>query len=406
MRVLNLSNVAGKKRGGGVHEVVHAFLLGQLELNLDTHLWFPGFKEEEKELIRSLQVKDRRRVRALETTFSPDFSFVKDRGKLRIEACGFDIIHQHGIWLPVSRISSYARKKGKSKLVVQPHGYLEPYALSMSRLKKRLSYSLFERTNLQLADVLVACSHDEYVNLREHFPSKDIAIIPNGIKRSFLESPLSENYFDNVMFNGKKNMLFLSRIHPLKGLERLLQAYSQVIHNHKDSWNLIIAGIGEDAYIQKLKDISNNLGLNESVFFIGPVFGEEKVSVMSSADFFILPTFSENYGIVIAESLSRGVPVLTTKGAPWSLLSEKSCGFHVENNFNGIKEGLEQIFDLSHDEILDMGEQGLKIAKKHFSWESIVPKTRQLYDWLMDKSIPKPDFVYSGVSSSKGSNIF
>lgn len=406
MRVLNLSNVAGKERGGGVHEVVNAFLLGQIELEVDTHLWFPGLKDEEKELRKSLQIKDSHRVRALTTIFSPDFAFVKNEGLLKTEACRFDIIHQHGVWLPISRISSFSRSKGKSKLVIQPHGYLEPFALSMSKLKKSFSYNIFERRNLELADVLVACSHDEYDNLRKIFPAKDIAIIPNGIPRSFLEATSSRNYFENLMFNGKKNMLFLSRIHPLKGLERLFQAFSQVDQKHRDSWNLIIAGIGEDAYIKKLQGYAKHLDINENIFFIGSVFGQKKISVMSSADIFVLPTFSENYGIVIAESLSRGVPALTTKGAPWSMLKEMNCGFHVENSDEGIKKGLEKIFDLTNDDLIAMGEEGLKIAKKHFSWENIVPKTLQLYNWLTDKSIPKPDFIYSGHDGAESPKIF
>ena len=178
-------------------------------------------------------------------------------------------------------------------------------------------------------------------------------------------------------------MLFLSRIHPLKGLERFFKVFSKFDESYKKNWNLIIAGIGESTYIDNLKELVNKLGIEKSVFFEGPVFGDEKINIMSSADFFILPTFNENYGIVIAESLSRGVPAITTKGAPWSLLNTENCGLWVDNNEEGIKRGLKQAFNMSEKDMCRLKENCINTSAKYFLWENIVPKTLQLYKWLL-----------------------
>ena len=112
-------------------------------------------------------------------------------------------------------------------------------------------------------------------------------------------------------------------------------------------WNLIIAGSGEKTYLNKLKDLAVSLNISENIFFEGPIYGSQKVNIISSSDLFVLPTFSENFGIVIAESLSRGVPVITTKAAPWKILNERNCGLWVDNTSEGIYKGLETAFNWS-----------------------------------------------------------
>ena len=134
--------------------------------------------------------------------------------------------------------------------------------------------------------------------------------------------------------------------------------------------------------------------------------GDEKINIMSSADFFILPTFNENYGIVIAESLSRGVPAITTKGAPWSLLNTENCGLWVDNNEEGIKRGLKQAFNMSEKDMCRLKENCINTSAKYFLWENIVPKTLQLYKWLLREIEEKPDFVFLGDKSKKNLNIF
>ena len=402
MKILNIANVAGIKRGGGVHEVAYNFWKIQNELGLSSDLWFPGFKHEEDDLARCSGFAS---VKALDTYGDPSFGLLRQHSAHLVKMEEYSIIHQHGIWLPLSKLSLEASKKHKRIVVIQPHGYLEPYRLEMSTIKKKVAYSLFEKRNLEQAKVLVACSIKEYSNLRKMFPKKDIAIIPNGISQDFYSRETEKNYFKKDEYLGKKNMLFLSRIHPLKGLVRLLKAYACIDNEVRNNWNIIIAGIDQDNHVEELKELVRELNLTDNVYFEGEKFNSEKVDIMSSANLFVLPTHDENYGIVVAESLARGVPVLTTKGAPWSLLEKEKCGFWVDNNDSGIRNGLKKAMLMSEADLHLMGKRGRSIAKQHFMWDGIVQKTIELHKWLLGE-VEKPNFVFCGDIEKKNENIF
>ena len=131
MKVLNFANVAGKNRGGGVHEVVYSFFRVQNTINIDAHLWFPGFISEEEELQSELPSTDKNKVKALPTFLNPNFGWLKDRAVLKKELSNFDVIHQHGAWLPISILCSFAKKNTGAPFLLQPHGYFEPYRLGL-----------------------------------------------------------------------------------------------------------------------------------------------------------------------------------------------------------------------------------------------------------------------------------
>jgi len=403
MKILNISNVAGAKRGGGVHEVVYNYWTVQNQIGLNSHLWFPGFEEEEIELKK---ISGLNKVRAMNTYLHPSFSLIKNFTRALPEMKKFNIVHQHGIWVPVSILTLEANKHYNTNVIIQPHGYLEPYRLNLSKIKKKLAYLFYEKKNIEQSRLLVACSFEEYSNLKNIFPKKDIAIIPNGVSESFYNAIANNDYFKNLKYCGRKNLLFLSRIHPLKGLERLLSAYSRIDSKIRNQWNIIIAGVDQNNHSSYLKKLAIDLKINQNVFFEGEKFNSKKVNIMSSADLFILPTYSENYGIVVAESLARGVPVLTTKGAPWGLLEKHGCGFWVDNHEDGIKLGLEKAMETPNDKLKLMGKIGRSVAKNYFLWDRIVYKTIELYSWLMGET-EKPDFVFVGDDqTSNKKNIF
>ena len=403
MKVLNLANVAGLNRGGGVHEVAYNYWSYQNKLDIQSHLWFPGSSNEKENLNIPADLKEL--MQPLPTYFHPDYGTVKNLSNLIHSLSNFDVIHQHGIWLPISNLAQKAGSKYKIPIIIQPHGYLEPYALQMSKFKKRISYYLFEKKNLELCRLLVACSDKERISLEKLFPNKDIAVIPNGIPKDFIEQSVFSDYFAHNRFHGKQNLLFFSRIHPSKGLSRLITIFSKLDKNISKNWNLIVAGIGEENYIGELRNLAANLNISDVVFFEGAKFGQEKIDILSSADLFILPTFSENFGIVIAESLSRGVPAITTQAAPCKILEDNKCGFWVNDDNVGIKMGLEQAMQLSQLELKNMGERGKKLVNETFVWENIIKQTVDLYKWVIDGG-DIPAFIYKGNKSSHKTIIF
>lgn len=380
MNILHLSNVYDQKSGGGVHEVVSNLFLNQKEDHLEPHIWFfEGNRGISRDIlnIRPFKFLGNRRFGLIKDIFynkSKDFY-------------NFDIIHQHGIWLTNSLLTIQLRKIFSTPTIIQPHGYLEPYSLTMSRKKKQIVWKLFEKRNLSDADLLLACSEKEAINLRKIFPNKSIAIIPNGISTEFFlaESPLQNRE--------KKIILFLSRIHPSKGLERFLNIVAELGKNYFKDWHIKIAGSDELNHTEYLVKLVNRLGIHDLVSFLGPKFDQEKVDLISNADLFVLPTFTENFGIVVAEALARGVPVLTTKGAPWSDLNENKCGFWVENDSEGIKKGIISALETPESKLKDMGVRGRSLIEEKYLWPAVSSTTIELYRWLLYKE-KKPDIFF------------
>jgi glycosyltransferase involved in cell wall biosynthesis len=382
MKILHLSNIIGEKKGGGVHEVVTNIFKYQKIHRHDPHIWYPGSIEEAKSIGLG------KNVQALSTYGPSKYGLIKAILKpIQPEIIQYDIIHQHGIWKPISIYSRKIRNQTGIKAVIQPHGYLAPLALNQSRHIKKFAYQLYEKNNLTAADALIACAYDEAYRLKELFPQKAIAVIPNGISMEFFNSPSNVD-----LEKKKKRMLFLSQINPLKGLERLFHVIDSIGIDNFKNWELLIVGYGDKKHLNYLKEITHKLGLTKFVQFVGPKHGEEKVKMFDSSDLFILPTYTENYGIVVAEALARRIPVLTTEGAPWRELETSGCGFWVKNDEEGIKNGLVKVLDATESELRGMGARGRKLVEQQYLWSETTLKTIELYRWLLDSTL-KPKFV-------------
>jgi glycosyltransferase involved in cell wall biosynthesis len=383
MKILHLANTYGEEKGGGVHEVVSNVSKYQKIMNHDPQVWFPGNDSD------ITPYKEDKNIKNLPTLGKPEYGIVKGLyQKISDEVYSFDIIHQHGIWMPISVFNKKIRKISGLNAVIQPHGYLEPYRLNLSKYKKKVVFQLFEKSNLESASAIIACGENEAIKLKKMFPNKDVAIIHNGIPDDFIAHPNMRNRNTN----GKKRLLFLSQIIPVKGLERLFHVVSDMDKNKIKNIEILIAGYGEEKYINILKNLVVELHLHSIVKFVGRKHGQEKYDIIDNSDIFILPTFSENYGIVVAEALSRGLPVITTKGTPWEELDIRNCGFCVENSENGIRDGLERILDLSQKELQVMGQNGKQLIKEKYLWSKTTVPTIELYEWVINGG-QKPGFI-------------
>ena len=187
-------------------------------------------------------------------------------------------------------------------------------------------------------------------------------------------------------------MLFLSQIIPVKGLERIIKSFKEIGVNNFLDWEFIIAGYEDAQYKRILEKMITDFGLKDVVKFIGPKFGLDKIKMFDNSDVFVLPSHSENFGLVIAEALSRGVPVLTTKGTPWSELESNNCGFWVDNTDLGIKKGVLQILQSSEEELKEMGLRGKKLISEKYLWSKCSQKTSEMYQWILNGGL-KPSFI-------------
>lgn len=292
-----------------------------------------------------------------------------------------DIVHSHGLWMAPNIYPGLLAEEDRSAaLVVSPRGTLAPWAWSWKAWKKRPLWHLGQRRTLERADGFHATAEAEVDHIRERGFEQPVAVVPNGVEVPSLTKKEADPW--------PRETLFLSRIHPKKGLPMLLRAWSQVAAR-RDDWRLRIVGPDEEGHGDELAVLADHLNL-ENVSFEGPAFGREKSAAYRRASLFVLPTRSENFGIVVAEALAHGVPVLTTKAAPWAGLEERDCGWWVDPEVDAIASRLRQALELSQDQLDGMGRRGRRWMAEEFSWRVQGNKMHGYYEWLMDGGEPPP----------------
>ena len=294
------------------------------------------------------------------------------------------IIHDNGLWLPSNHAAARVARRFRTPLVIQPHGMLEPWAMNHRAWKKGLAWKLYQRRDIESAALLVATSVQEAESIRKVGLRQPIAVIPNGIDLpEWKERPFREAR--------GRFALFLSRIHPVKGLMNLVTAWARV---RPKGWRLVLAGPDEGNHRHEIEMAVQEVGLEKDILFIGPVEGAGKEKLYQEADLFILPTHSENFGVVVAEALAYGVPVITTKGAPWEGLVTHRCGWWVDVGVEPLADAVREATELSDVERRAMGERGRRYAEQ-FEWARIAEQMLAVYRWVLGQS-PKPECVLFG----------
>jgi glycosyltransferase involved in cell wall biosynthesis len=209
-----------------------------------------------------------------------------------------------------------ARSQGTPYLI-HCLGHLQPWSLGQSAWRKRVYLALIERRNLDGAAALQATSPMEaadFARLRLRPPAIDL---PLGVCLPELRHDARDRVEQAIprLEPGVPRLLFLSRLHPKKGLERLLEALALLgRHEPQRPWQLLIAGSGEPAYEQHLRRLAEDLGIGDRCHWLGFVSGERKDLLLQGCDWFVLPSSAENFGIAVAESLAAATPVLLSPG--------------------------------------------------------------------------------------------
>lgn len=291
-----------------------------------------------------------------------------------------EIIHDHGAWLPSNLASFKMAKKYKKAFILTTRGMFEPWALNHKKWKKRLAWWLYQKRILMNADAIHATSEREVHNLRALGCQQDICIIPNGV--DFPETLPSPNKHE------LKTLLFVSRIHKVKGLMKLLKAWEQI---NSEGWQLKIAGPKEGGHQDELEAYINQHHL-KNISFLGSLNDEKKWREYVNADLFVLPTYSENFGVVVAEAMAAGLPVITTKGAPWKMLEDKKCGWWIDIGVEPLVLALQESMGLSDNERMSKGKIAQKLAYENFSWDKIGEEMNRVYDYMLGKG-DRPECV-------------
>jgi Glycosyltransferase len=296
-------------------------------------------------------------------------------------AAGAQIIHSHSLWMAPNIYTYTAGKSGGCKLVVSPRGTLSDWALSHSKWKKKMVWHLLgQKSALFHADLLMATSENEYQEIRRVGLRQPVAIIQNGI-----DIPASIPKKKST-----RKLLFLSRIHRKKGIDLLLKGWRKVQDRFPD-WQLIVAGPLDSPYATEVQSLAGELQCRDC-FFPGEVRGEEKWRLLEDSECLILPTFSENFGMVVAEALAHGTAVACSKNAPWEGVPIHKAGWWFELEDESICRCLEEIMSQTSEQLTALGQNGHAWMKEEFSWNEVARKTLAAYQWLVAHE-NKPDFV-------------
>ncbi len=295
------------------------------------------------------------------------------------------LVHVHGLWMYPS-VAAIRWSRGCKPYVVSPHGMLEPWALNNSRLKKRISATLYENRHLRSAACLHALNDAEARAIRAYGLKNPICVIPNGValpdERKIATTPGS-----------RRTLLFLGRLHPKKGLSALIEAWSRVQSiAEKAVWQLIIAGWDQDGHRSHLEALATKLRANSSIHFVGPRFGKDKEDCFRTASAFILPSLSEGLPMSVLEAWAWRLPVLMTPQCNIPEASEAGAAMMVEHNAESIAAGLHRLFAMNDSERERIGLNGRRLAESKFQWSSIAQQMAAVYDWLLGLG-PRPSCI-------------
>jgi glycosyltransferase involved in cell wall biosynthesis len=289
-----------------------------------------------------------------------------------------DVLHDNGMWLSHNhQLAHVARARGIPR-VVSTRGMLEPWALNHKRLKKRLAWWLYQRSDLRTAQYHHTTADVETRNVQRLDLGVPVGAIPNGVDVPALDRDRSSA--PETARKDCRTALFVGRIYPVKGLPMLIAAWARI---RPHGWRLKIAGPDEAGHRAAVEKAAAAAGVNDVISFAGPLDDEAKRSALFDADLFVLPSHSESFGVALAEAMAHGVPVLTTTAVPWPMLRERGCGWQVDPTVDGIARGLREAMSLDAATLQAMGANGRELVATEFGWERIAKLFVVMYDNLL-----------------------
>ena len=288
-----------------------------------------------------------------------------------------EIVHLHGLWSVGLHRCAVICRRWHIPYVIAPRGMLEHWSLRQKWLKKRIARWLYQDRDLRCAAALHATAESEAEQFRKLGFKNPIIVSPNGVnvpKESLVVSRQS------LVVDGKRRVLFVSRMHPKKGVMELVEAWGRLVVSRQSSvvsgWKCelvyTVNGVLEREYEAKVKSRVKELGLENQFIFTGALNDDDKWAAYARADLFVLPTYSENFGIVVAEALWAGVPVITTKGTPWAELDERNCGWWVDFGVHSLTVALGNAMSLDDAQRHEMGMRGRALVEEKYTWDAVV----------------------------------
>lgn len=307
------------------------------------------------------------------------------RRALKETVKNFDLIHISSVFLFASTLGACYAKKFNKPYIISPHGSLMTATLKKKALKKKIYINLLEKRNLRGA---AAIHFTTELEKREYIaaglPLREALVLPLGLDTSKFPVDFPRGHFrkKHGISDEKKIILFLSRLSWKKGLDILIPAFADVAK--KEDTVLVLAGGDDEGYSKNIKAQISKFKIEERVIFTGMILEGDKFAAYRDADIFVLPSYAENFAIVVLEAGAMGLPVVVTPGVGLSAaVAESGAGLVVEGTVQKLSEGLLNLLQ-NPEKASEMGEGGRRMVAEKFSWERIARDFVLEYDAIIN----------------------
>lgn len=292
--------------------------------------------------------------------------FTFDGMKVEELTKGYDVFHTNNLWNYFSFLPYQVADKYNFPNIISVRGALYPWSLAQSKFLKKTSWAFFQKKALEKAAFIHVTCPEEELAVRALGIKNRIVISQHGVEVPNLLDDIPDAFSQKYGLQSKKKyFLFMSRLHSKKGLDKLLNIWSDLSQKYPD-WVLLVAGPDYGGYVPKIKSLKNN-----AIKYMGMLEGIDKEYCFAIASFFVLPSYSENFGVVIGEAMARALPVLTTTNTPWEIINQNDAGVCFELTEENLARELECFFNMDEGILREMGMNARRIIKDYYSWEKV-----------------------------------
>jgi len=292
----------------------------------------------------------------------------------------FDVVHIHSLYLFHNAIAEYYCHRYHIPYLIRPHGTLDPYIYHRHRLRKRIMEMLFQNRYLNLASGIHFTTEEEEALAAPYTFQRPAFIIPNGINLEDYQALPSAGTFKKQFpqFQSKRIVLFLGRINFKKGLDLLIPAFAKLTKQLPDI-HLILAGPDNDGYLKEVNQWIAEQNISEHVSYVGMLLGEQKLAAFRDAELFVLPSYSENFGISVLEAMACHIPVIiSNKVNLWSEVQTHQAGLITTCDVDDLSNNMKQL--LASSELRNkVSKHAYELVKEKYSWSPVAHQLIHAY---------------------------
>ncbi len=289
------------------------------------------------------------------------------------------IVQTQSVWMYSSYAAGRIACASGVPYIIRPAGTLQPWAMEngrLKRLKKAAYLRLIAKPLMDRAACVQAASIQEAEQLCKLRYKGPVTVIPNGVDIQYFspgDRREAEDYWP--VLSNRPVVVFMSRLSPEKGLDMLIPVWADLVQSGMSrNGVLVVAGPDDRGYQRTVKGMVGEHGLGQHVFMPGMVQGPKKLALLRRADVFILPSYSENFGIVVAEAMACGAPVIATTCTPWEQLQHVDAGRWVPPTQEAIAQALGELLGMSESHRRQMGARGVALVREQYTWDQAARK--------------------------------